>query len=546
MNNSAGNILTFVSKHAYPILLILFVLWTCIGVFPLQCYEEDGLEISLGADIMYREGWNLPPVYSYEYRMQPMMTIVLVGLKHLVPRFSCEQMYAAVTAVSSLLFLLGCVTFARHVTKESKTKILLAAMLLPEMYAIAMYSNTAIPAAACLIWALVLITRKRYWQSAWMMCLAPLIRLDIVIVYPLLLPLFYYEGMSLKKSIVVSASYGVAVVVVCLSLFWLMNADALSTFTNYERWNDKINDMQRFLAIFGYYSLAYFLLLPVGLWFMGRKKLWKELFLVVFPIALSHYFYGQMGNASKHFLYNSPFVIIAGVRAFQWIESTVWKKPLLKWATIVAVVVFTTCSVRKQHTFAWLLNNPMNSAGIAVPIATVGVGDTNLELAIGAGSQVLTGDEFMLGSGHLFYSWYIHSIKKVKEDWRAQQKAFLDGLPTSNIVTYEWAASAPSSLEYMTEGYRFCRETDKTGKYAFTIYNPERKLRYYRVYWTVADHSNKRVIETIDSVAASFVEGEGYIISAPNHFGTTQYLDSIADMGRVEKKAGNLYKILKK
>ena len=72
-------IIKFVDKNTYPVLLTLFILWMCVGIFPLQCYETDGQEIILGCDIMYREGWSLPPVYSYAYRMQPLTTILVVA-----------------------------------------------------------------------------------------------------------------------------------------------------------------------------------------------------------------------------------------------------------------------------------------------------------------------------------------------------------------------------------------------------------------------------------------------------------------------------------
>ena len=180
MGNLLSTVWNTIRRHPYPVLLTLFVLWTCIGVFPLQCYEPDGQEITLGCDILYREGWTLPPVYSYEYRMQPLTTILVVSLKYLLPFLSCEQIYSIITALFSLAFLLGCISFAKHVTKESKTVILVAAMLLPEMYAIAVYANTAIPSAALLIWAYMLIGRQRYWQSVLLLVVALLFRLDAV------------------------------------------------------------------------------------------------------------------------------------------------------------------------------------------------------------------------------------------------------------------------------------------------------------------------------------------------------------------------------
>ena len=117
MNNVVSAVWKFAKQNPYSVLMTLFLLWMCIGIFPLRCYETDGQEIILGCDVMYREGWSFPPVYSYEYRMQPLTTLMVVALKHLVPFFTCEQIYCFTTVVFSLVFLFGCISFVQHVTK---------------------------------------------------------------------------------------------------------------------------------------------------------------------------------------------------------------------------------------------------------------------------------------------------------------------------------------------------------------------------------------------------------------------------------------------
>ena len=200
MRNSLSVIYDYVNKHAYPILLALFVIWVLVGVFPLQCYETDGQVITFGCDVTYREGWSLPPLYTYEYRQQPLITILITALKHVLPFFTCEQIYYVFTVLCSFAFLIGCVEFGQRIVKTSRTKLLIAAMLLPEMYAIAMYSNSAIPAAALMIWALILTMKQKHWQSVLLLCLATWFRVDIVTVYPVILPLLYFNGRSFKQS----------------------------------------------------------------------------------------------------------------------------------------------------------------------------------------------------------------------------------------------------------------------------------------------------------------------------------------------------------
>ena len=548
MSKSLSVVFDFVNKHSYLVLLILFVLWICIGVFPLQCYETDGQVITLGCDVTYREGWSLPPLYTYEYRQQPLITILITALKYIMPFFACEQIYYVFSVLCSFAFLIGCVEFGKIIIKTSRTRLLVAAMLLPEMYAIAMYSNSSIPAAALMIWALVFATKEKHWLAIGMLCLATWFRIDIVCVYPVVLPLLYFCGRSFKQSFLLSVGYGIAIIIISLTGFWLMNAEVLGTVGLYEKWNNIVTPIQRFFAIFGCYSLTYFILLPLGVFAMAMSKRWKELFVVLLPIVLLHIVMAEFGNASKHFLYTAPFAIIAGACALQWLEEVLGKRPVLKWTCIILAVLLMTVSVRQQRRgVEWLQANPLNSIGIALPITTVQVGDREVSLALGAGPQIFTGDELMLATGHFFYSWYIHCIKEQLKEWRIQQKAVLDTIPTSNILTFEYAASAPSALEYMTEQYHFSKEEHMPWKYEFSVSNPQRNLNYYRVYLTVPEQYNEKFISYIDTLSSVIPKNEdGYVLTAPEHFGFARFLDEIAKTGKVEKKADNLYKIVRK
>ena len=548
MSNSLSTVYDFVGKHAYPILLTLFVLWILVGVFPLQCYETDGQVITLGCDVTYREGWTLPPLYTYEYRQQPLITILMTALKYVMPFFTCEQIYYVFSVLCSFAFLIGCVEFGRLIIKTNRTRLLVAAMLLPEMYAIAMYSNSAIPAAALMIWALILTFRQKHWQAVLLLCLATWFRIDIVTVYPVVLPLLYFTGKSFKQSFWMSAGYALAIIVISLSGFWLMNADVLGTVGLYEKWNNIVTPIQRFYAIFGYYSLVYFILLPLGIFAIAKGRRWKELFVVVLPIVVLHAVMAEFGNASKHFLYIAPFVIIAGACALQWLEEKLSNRCVLKWACLVMAILLMTVSVRQQRkNVEWLQANPLNSIGIAVPLTSVEIGEREVSLALGAGPQIFTGDEYMLATGHFFYSWYVHSIKAQLQDWRRQQKAVLDTIPTSNILTFEYGASAPSAMEFMTEQYRFSMEKDMPRRYEFSVFNPQRKLHYWRVYLKEAEQYNEKFISDMDTLSSVVPKNEeAYVLTAPEHFGFARFLDEIVKTGKVEKKADNLYKIIRK
>ena len=74
----------FTNRHAYLILMSVFIVWCALGVFPLACYKTDSLQLILGCDYAYSHGLEFPPVISYAYYMQPLTIIMVVALKHLI------------------------------------------------------------------------------------------------------------------------------------------------------------------------------------------------------------------------------------------------------------------------------------------------------------------------------------------------------------------------------------------------------------------------------------------------------------------------------
>lgn len=125
MRHYISNFVRYANKHAYSILFILFVLWMCVGIFPLVCYETDSQEVILGCDLLYYNGWKFPPIYCYEYRMQPLTVIMVVAFKHILSFLSCEQIYCLLAAISSFIFLIGSVEFIQHITPPTALRYLL-------------------------------------------------------------------------------------------------------------------------------------------------------------------------------------------------------------------------------------------------------------------------------------------------------------------------------------------------------------------------------------------------------------------------------------
>ena len=207
-------------RNLYPILLVLFLVWMAIGVFPLYCYETDSMHVLTSCGIVVNQGIQFPPLLHYEYDMQLLTYFVVVIVAKIASFLTVEHVYCLLAWISAVAFILGSLDFVNKVYRPSnKLHLLLALALLPEMYAVGMYPNSAIPAAASFVWALCFIWNRKYIPGLLLMVIAPLFRVDVVIVYPALLPLFWLRGESFKKSFLFSAAFALSIIAL-LTLCW--------------------------------------------------------------------------------------------------------------------------------------------------------------------------------------------------------------------------------------------------------------------------------------------------------------------------------------
>ncbi len=493
------------------------------------------MKVILGCEILHQQGWSLPPILEYEYRMQPLTYLTIVAIKNLFPVFTCEQIYCLATAASGLTFLAGCVEFVRHITHGSRILSLVAAILLPEMYAITMYPNSSIFAAAFFIWALICLCHHRYVIAGILMCIAVLFRVDVVAAYPVIFPLFIHEGKSLKNSILLSAVYALLVTFVSLGFFWLLQAQVFSSLHGYSHWNNTITSSQVLMAVFGYYSLSYLILLPLGIYTIIRRKSWKELFLVLTPIIILHDVYRSMGCASKHYLYLSPFVIIAGVRALEWIVSIVRERRLLKWMSIVSVALFLTVSIRLvPSSRPWLKDGLVYNGALLVPICSTHTASAEVALGIGAGQCVPTLDEKMLASGQLFYPLYIHDIKKDIDSTYSKIKTDLEELSYCNVQAVEWGINNYFAYKHINDQYLISLEDGY-----YTLSKNGRTLNLLSLKAVENEDEARELLGRLRTLTSPQPMEEVFIIVDTPHI--RMCFDQLAKEGLVDKTEKGLY-----
>lgn len=534
---NASKIWNYIKSHPYPVLLLIFTLWTALGVFPLVSYENDSNVVILGCEYAYTHGIVFPPVYSFSYPMQPLTVVMVVAVKYVLPFLSCMQIYCLTTAIAGFLFLTGSIEFARRITGATRFKALVAAILLPEMYAIAMYPNSAIFAAACFVWALVAINRNRYVLAALLMCAAPLFRADVFIVFPAIFPLFIFLGKGLKKSILLSAIFAVAVVCISLVLFWLMGASPFEMSGTYDRWNNMISLGTKLKAIYGFYSLSYFILLPIGIWRICRMRHWKELFLILLPVVLLHCFYSGMGCAAKHFLYLAPFVIIAGIRALDWLCDVMSRRRAVKYTVIICAVCYYTLSFRfSLPGKTYMKTGAIYTNGLVLPICSANIAGFDMSLGVGAGQHVNTADEDAVLSGQLFYSWHIHLNKLDWVRFYNDLEQFVGNMNSGTVIGGTWAVSNPLISYFIEQG----REVDynETSK-CFSIKSEGKNLTVRDDEFPLGD---TEPCDYVLSLKNKSDEGTFLIIS-PFYSKETSMFETLAESGQLVKVVSGLYRL---
>ena len=107
-------------RNLYPILLVLFLVWMAIGVFPLYCYENDSMHVLTSCGIVVNQGIQFPPMLHYEYDMQPLTYFVVVIVAKIASFLTVEHVYCLLAWISAVAFSFGVVArdvCCRHVSQ---------------------------------------------------------------------------------------------------------------------------------------------------------------------------------------------------------------------------------------------------------------------------------------------------------------------------------------------------------------------------------------------------------------------------------------------
>ena len=436
-------------KHLATVLfLCIFVIWQLWGIFPLISYEGDGISISAGCEYTYLNGWDTLGQKGYGYWMQPMMYVLILLCKNILPALSCETIYCGLSAIAGIVFQLLVLKFAYGFCKDLGYKMLLLSLvLIPESYAIAMYPNSTVFCACFFTGGLCLLQGGRILPAFLLLIVAPFFRLDVLMVYPVIPFLLFFSGLSIRRSVLLSALLAVIVALTSFLVFRLLGADIFRTITEYAKWTGIITLKKNMLAILGFYGIISCIVIPIGWVICLRNKNFKTIVICTLAIILVHGFNFKFGNASKHFALLLPFVLILAAYGLKVLLHA--RHRIISVITVVAIILVFTVGVRIAGHSRSFTQSMLNDYAPVLAQYDFKKGDTQLNFVIGGGQVFTTSDEVILSSGWFFYPALIHDIKKGNIERNDAFRRFADNIrgqePT--ILYTSWENQA--RLDYM-------------------------------------------------------------------------------------------------
>ena len=183
------------------------------------------------------------------------------------------------------------------------------------------------------------------------------------------------------------------------------------------------------------------------------------------------------------------------------------------------------------------MNHTLYNGGIVIPIYSTNTSSTNTKFGIGAGQLVPTLDEKMLASGHLFYSWFIHSLKTENQTNYLKQKSALDAIPSSEIITISWGARAPLISMFLSQLYNI-----KIDKPLIKLSNKGRELdiQFFNIEEIQDKERECALSDYLENRLNELQTDNLYILAAKPR--DEYYLENLSKKGKIFKVAEMLYK----
>lgn len=528
----------------YPLTFSLYVIWTLIGVWPLTCYESDSMHLIAGCDMMVQQGWSFPPVYSYGYDMQPLVTCLVVAIRQGLPMFTCEEVYCLLTAIAAIVLAMLTVELVQKLTAIRREWILSGMFLIPESAAIAMYPNSAVFAALFFVFGLYMTVKGKCGWSTLLLGIAPLFRMDVLIIYPVFPCLLRLTGCRWQKCITRSVQTAVWVLTFVFAGCMLLQANPIESLSAYNSFNEALTYSSLVIyAIVSFYTVLGLGLVPFGIYLLGKRKEWTLLAVALVPILLLHFMFRHTGCAAKHYLYLIPFTLLLTVPALRHLCHVCSKR--MRRPLAVGLLLFLTVSVRIcLPQYAWI--EQAGAVGQAGPLWTMyqeKVTPFQISAGIGTGQVIPTADEYMLASGNLFYPFYIHRFKQGLEERTGKMEEYLSDKKNYNLLVFSWQDEYHYTTRLVDAGYRIHREAGTGGNGHFITHYTKGCERITLHFEQMGEKETVRLRECITRHAQS---GRETFIVASRCDRTASGMETLCQEGYIEELSDRLYRMKEK
>lgn len=527
------------SDKRYLFILCILYLWMLWGIFPPYNYEGDSQHIIAGGTVLFNQGFKLPPLMAYQYNMQPIMVYLLAVLKHVFPFLTTNAIYSIFTALISFIFIPLCVELVHRLTQVERDITLVGVILFPECYAIAMYPNSAILPATLMVWAMLLIVKgSSNWKWLLLMCIAPVFRIDIVIVYPVIFFLFLYKEKPFWKSVGLSATAALLIVAFLALVYWLFQANPFYVVGKAGEIDAIADKMIPFMAVMSFYNVVNLILIPKGCYLLLKRGSWKLVLALVVPMLLLHYIYRYNGGAAKHYLYILPFAAVMTVTTLDHLRTWCRQHRWAKYAMLTGLILYYIVSIRFDFPDKpWRnLDTSFSRQGFNIPLFRSSNSPYHPEIGIGSSLAFATADEYMLLSGGLFYSDYIHRIKVRRQTDMANIRECLkkENPDTLNVLTFEWDDWMLYQPILMEEGYILKGKNVS----AATLQKGDKLVRTFGV---GSDHTEKEMKEKISLVRKNALKNHQPLVILSLYDSYVYILEQLAQKGECKKLVRGLY-----
>lgn len=443
-------------RKVFPLLFCVAVLWILPGVLPLVSYEGDAMSICYGCEYTAEHGWHTLGQEGYGFWMQPLTYVFLTAVRRIFD-IACEPVYSAFSALCAISLIYISVIFSHKLTGIKRSVILTAILLIPESYELTMYPNSMAPAAMMAAIGMLLLLEGRKFAATAMLCIAPLFRLDVCVIYPVVPFLLYLSNKSIGRSIR-STSILAILVIAAIGIFYkTLGASIATTFDVFFEWTGKVSHGAHFSALLGFYGLITPLLIPVGLTKIIKSRKRILALAVIFACITVHTINFHFGNASKHYATLLPFVGIINAYGLIFLSEI----KFLKWIYGLLIVASSTIGIyifKGPHygKFGLELDTLMSKKEILKVNEFSFLSPIELSFRFGPGSLIATGDELYSVGGYIYYPRAIHKVKKKIAVHIKTLRNEVMPLDVNVVVAPHWNDYTRIKLENQLTGNKKC------------------------------------------------------------------------------------------